>query len=61
MALYEANDSEMAESTETAVIKTLDLAGEKSPSWLATRGRFRHSGQRSLWGRTLPEYPPRPN
>lgn len=28
MALYEANDTEMAEATETGLVKTLDLAGE---------------------------------
>lgn len=47
MALYEANDTEMAESTETALIKTLDLAGE-----VAIMARYQ--GQVSTFRATIP-------
>jgi hypothetical protein len=47
MALYEANDTEMAESTETAIIKTLDLAGE-----VAIMARYQ--GQVSTFRATIP-------
>lgn len=47
MALYEANDTEMAEATETAVIKTLDLAGE-----VAIMARYQ--GQVSTFRATIP-------
>jgi hypothetical protein len=47
MALYEANDSEMAESTETGLIKTLDLAGE-----VAIMARYQ--GQVSTFRATIP-------
>ena len=47
MALYEANDTEMAEATETALIKTLDLAGE-----VAIMARYQ--GQVSTFRATVP-------
>lgn len=47
MALYEANDSEMAESTEAGLIKTLDLAGE-----VAIMARYQ--GQVSTFRATIP-------
>ena len=47
MALYEANDPEMAESTETGLIKTLDLAGE-----VAIMARYQ--GQVSTFRATIP-------
>ncbi|MCA9115765.1 MAG: DUF1549 domain-containing protein, partial [Planctomycetaceae bacterium] len=47
MALYEANDSEMAECTPTAVVRTLDLAGE-----VAIMARYQ--GQVSTFRATIP-------
>ncbi len=47
MALYEANDSEMAEVTETGIVKTLDLAGE-----VAIMARYQ--GQVSTFRATIP-------
>ena len=47
MALYEANDPEMAEATETGIIKTLDLAGE-----VAIMARYQ--GQVSTFRATIP-------
>ena len=47
MALYEANDPEMAESTEGGLIKTLDLAGE-----VAIMARYQ--GQVSTFRATIP-------
>lgn len=47
MALYEANDTEMAEATETALVKTLDLAGE-----VAIMARYQ--GQVSTFRATVP-------
>jgi hypothetical protein len=47
MALYEANDPEMAESTEEGLIKTLDLAGE-----VAIMARYQ--GQVSTFRATIP-------
>lgn len=47
MALYEANDPEMAESTESGLIKTLDLAGE-----VAIMARYQ--GQVSTFRATIP-------
>ena len=47
MALYEANDTEMAESTVTGVIKTLDLAGE-----VAIMARYQ--GQVATFRATVP-------
>ncbi len=47
MALYEANDSEMAEATNNALIKTLDLAGE-----VAIMARYQ--GQVSTFRATIP-------
>jgi len=47
MALYEANDTEMAETTETGVVKTLDLAGE-----VAIMARYQ--GQVSTFRATIP-------
>ena len=47
MALYEANDTEMAEATETALVKTLDLAGE-----VAIMARYQ--GQVSTFRATIP-------
>ena len=47
MALYEANDPEMAESTEAGLIKTLDLAGE-----VAIMARYQ--GQVSTFRATIP-------
>lgn len=47
MALYEANDTEMAESTNTGLIKTLDLAGE-----VAIMARYQ--GQVSTFRATIP-------
>ena len=47
MALYEANDTEMAECTSTALVKTLDLAGE-----VAIMARYQ--GQVSTFRATIP-------
>ncbi|MDG2389663.1 MAG: DUF1553 domain-containing protein [Planctomycetaceae bacterium] len=47
MALYEANDSEMAEVTEEGVVKTLDLAGE-----VAIMARYQ--GQVATFRATIP-------
>ena len=47
MALYEANDTEMAEATVTGLIKTLDLAGE-----VAIMARYQ--GQVSTFRATIP-------
>jgi hypothetical protein len=47
MALYEANDTEMAEATVTGLIKTLDLAGE-----VAIMARYQ--GQVSTYRATIP-------
>lgn len=47
MALYEANDPEMAEATENGLIKTLDLAGE-----VAIMARYQ--GQVSTFRATIP-------
>ena len=47
MALYEANDPEMAESTESGLVKTLDLAGE-----VAIMARYQ--GQVSTFRATIP-------
>jgi len=47
MALYEANDTEMAETTETGIVKTLDLAGE-----VAIMARYQ--GQVSTFRATIP-------
>ena len=47
MALYEANDPEMAEATESGIIKTLDLAGE-----VAIMARYQ--GQVSTFRATIP-------
>jgi hypothetical protein len=47
MALYEANDPEMAESTEAGLVKTLDLAGE-----VAIMARYQ--GQVSTFRATIP-------
>jgi hypothetical protein len=47
MALYEANDPEMAEATEAGLIKTLDLAGE-----VAIMARYQ--GQVSTFRATIP-------
>ncbi|HLQ43998.1 MAG TPA: DUF1549 and DUF1553 domain-containing protein, partial [Planctomycetaceae bacterium] len=47
MALFEANDSEMAEATNTGMIKTLDLAGE-----VAIMARYQ--GQVSTFRATIP-------
>ncbi len=47
MALFEANDSEMAEATNTGMIKTLDLAGE-----VAIMARYQ--GQVSTFRGTVP-------
>ncbi len=47
MALYEANDTEMAEATNTGMIKTLDLAGE-----VAIMARYQ--GQVSTFRATIP-------
>lgn len=47
MALYEANDSEMAEAQETGLVKTLDLAGE-----VAIMARYQ--GQVSTFRSTIP-------
>lgn len=47
MALYEPNDSEMAEVTPTAMVKTLDLAGE-----VAIMARYQ--GQVSVFRSTIP-------
>ena len=47
MALFEANDTEMAESTETGLIKTLDLAGE-----VAIMARYQ--GQVSTFRASIP-------
>lgn len=47
MALFEANDPEMAESTETGMIKTLDLAGE-----VAIMARYQ--GQVSTFRASIP-------
>ena len=47
MALFEANDTEMAEATDTGLIKTLDLAGE-----VAIMARYQ--GQVSTFRATIP-------
>ena len=47
MALYEPNDTEMAEVTPTAMVKTLDLAGE-----VAIMARYQ--GQVSVFRSTIP-------
>ncbi len=47
MALFEANDTEMAEATNTGMIKTLDLAGE-----VAIMARYQ--GQVSTFRATIP-------
>lgn len=47
MALFEANDTEMAESTNTGMVKTLDLAGE-----VAIMARYQ--GQVSTFRATIP-------
>ncbi len=47
MALYEANDSEMAEVTVTGLVKTLDLAGE-----VAVMARYQ--GQVAVFRSTIP-------
>jgi hypothetical protein len=47
MALYEANDSEMAEVTEEGLVKTLDLAGE-----VAIMARYQ--GQVATFRSTIP-------
>lgn len=47
MALYEANDSEMAEVTEEGIVKTLDLAGE-----VAIMARYQ--GQVATFRATIP-------
>ncbi|MFQ5732007.1 MAG: DUF1549 domain-containing protein [Planctomycetaceae bacterium] len=47
MALYEANDTEMAEATKTGVVKTLDLAGE-----VAIMARYQ--GQVATFRATIP-------
>lgn len=47
MALYEPNDTEMAEATNTALVKTLDLAGE-----VAIMARYQ--GQVSTFRATIP-------
>jgi hypothetical protein len=47
MALFEANDTEMAEATSTGLIKTLDLAGE-----VAIMARYQ--GQVSTFRATIP-------
>lgn len=47
MALFEANDTEMAEATNTGMIKTLDLAGE-----VAIMARYQ--GQVSTFRATVP-------
>lgn len=47
MALYEANDTEMAEVTKTGLVKTLDLAGE-----VAIMARYQ--GQVSTFRATIP-------
>lgn len=47
MALFEANDTDMAESTNTGVVKTLDLAGE-----VAIMARYQ--GQVSTFRATIP-------
>ncbi|GAB4138542.1 MAG: DUF1549 and DUF1553 domain-containing protein [Planctomycetaceae bacterium] len=47
MALYEANDTEMAEATNTGIVKTLDLAGE-----VAIMARYQ--GQVSTFRATIP-------
>ncbi len=56
MALYEPNDQEMAESSVTALVKTLELAGE-----VAIMARYQ--GQVSTFRATIPlgvELPPQP-
>ena len=47
MALYEANDAEMAETTKTGLVRTLDLAGE-----VAVMARYQ--GQVSTFRSTIP-------
>ena len=47
MALFEANDTEMAESTKTGLVKTLDLAGE-----VAIMARYQ--GQVATFRATIP-------
>ena len=47
MALFEANDTEMAEATKTGLVKTLDLAGE-----VAIMARYQ--GQVSTFRATIP-------
>jgi Protein of unknown function (DUF1549)/Protein of unknown function (DUF1553) len=47
MALYEANDTEMAEVTKTGIVKTLDLAGE-----VAIMARYQ--GQVATFRATIP-------
>ena len=47
MALFEANDTEMAETTKTGIVKTLDLAGE-----VAIMARYQ--GQVSTFRATIP-------